>query len=200
MNLQDSQAVFLCGLIAYLITRAIYQRKARTEEKSASSHSTSLDKALIFLVIVGQIFLPLAYVFTSRLDAASFQPITYSAVLGAGLWLAGMWLFWRSHADLGKNWSVGLEVQQKHQLVQHGVYRLVRHPMYAAFLLFGLAQALLLPNAIAGPSAIVAVLLLCFARIPREEAMMCQAFGQEYKNYMQTTGSVVPALLRRRVA
>jgi len=111
-----------------------------------------------------------------------------------------MWLFWRSHADLGKNWSVGLEVQQNHQLVQHGVYRLVRHPMYAAFLLFGLAQAVLLPNAVAGPSALLAVLLLCFARIPREEAMMCQAFGPEYKSYMQTTGSVVPSLLRRRAA
>jgi hypothetical protein len=68
MNLQDSQAIFLCGLVAYLITRAVYQRKAKVAASSASNHSTSVDKTLILLVIVGQIFLPLAYVFTSWLN------------------------------------------------------------------------------------------------------------------------------------
>jgi protein-S-isoprenylcysteine O-methyltransferase Ste14 len=64
--------------------------------------------------------------------------------------------------------------------------------MYAAFILFGFAQALLLPNWIAGASALVAVALLCAVRIPNEEAMMCEFFGQEYRDYMKRTGGVVP--------
>ena len=66
--------------------------------------------------------------------------------------------------------------------------------MYAAFLLFGVAQILLLPNWIAGASALVAVALLCVIRIPNEEAMMCEFFGREYHEYMKRTGGVIPRL------
>lgn len=49
----------------------------------------------------------------------------------------GLWLFYRSHADLSTNWSVTLELRENHQLITHGVYRSIRHPMYSAFLLYG---------------------------------------------------------------
>ena len=64
--------------------------------------------------------------------------------------------------------------------------------MYAAFIVFGVAQVLLLPNWLAGPSALAAVALLCVIRIPDEEAMMCEFFGQEYRDYMTRTGGVIP--------
>jgi hypothetical protein len=51
---------------------------------------------------------------------------------------------------------------------------------------------LLLPNWLAGASALAAVALLCAIRIPNEEAMMCEFFGQEYRDYMKRTGSVIP--------
>ena len=70
--------------------------------------------------------------------------------------------------------------------------------MYAAFLLFGIAQALLLPNWIAGWSGLVAVILLCVLRMPREEAMMCEFFGEEYRQYRRRTGRIVPAKWRRK--
>ncbi len=46
--------------------------------------------------------------------------------------VAALWLFWRSHADLGRNWSQAFELRKGHELITHGVYRVVRHPMYAA--------------------------------------------------------------------
>jgi len=52
----------------------------------------------------------------------------------------------RTHKDLGRNWSVTLEVREQHALVTNGVYSRVRHPMYSAFWLWALAQALLLPK------------------------------------------------------
>ena len=73
--------------------------------------------------------------------------------------LLSLWLFWRSHADLGKNWSVSLEVRQGHQLIKHGVYRSIRHPMYASIWLWCLAQGLLLENWLAGWYALVAFAL-----------------------------------------
>jgi protein-S-isoprenylcysteine O-methyltransferase Ste14 len=200
MNLQEPQVTFLVGLFAYLTIRGIYQRKASAAGPFRSDRSTPKDKALIFLVLIGQLILPLAYVLTPVLNLASYPPISAAIYPGALLWAIGIWLFWRSHADLGNNWSVSLEVQHNHQLIQRGVYRVLRHPMYASFLLLGLAQAVLLPNAIAGASAFLAVVVLCIVRVPSEEAMLCEVFGQKYIHYMKTTGGVIPFIFRRNIA
>jgi len=111
--------------------------------------------------------------------------------------LGALWLFWRSHADLGQNWSVSLEVRKGHKVVTHGVYRYIRHPMYAAIFLWCLAQAMLLPNWLAGWSALVPFTLLYLVRTPREEQMMCNIFGDEYRDYMRKTGRLLPRLWSR---
>ena len=78
-----------------------------------------------------------------------------------------------------------------------GVYRYVRHPMYSAFWLWAIAQALLLPNFIAGLSGLVGFGTLYFFRVGQEERLMLDAFGVEYGDYMARTGRVVPRLLGR---
>ena len=62
-----------------------------------------------------------------------------------------------------------------------GIYRFVRHPMYSAFFAWGVAQALLLPNWIAGPAGLVGFAILFFGRVGREEQMMIEAFGDQYR-------------------
>ena len=105
-----------------------------------------------------------------------------------------VWLFWRSHADLGRNWSPSLELRERHELVTEGVYRSVRHPMYASMWLWGVAQALLLQNWIAGWVSLVMFMPLYLLRVPREERMMLDEFGEEYRAYMNHTGRVIPRL------
>lgn len=196
MNLQPPQVVFLVGLTAYLGTRMVYQRRA-SGTQSTVQRSTTLDRLLVIGVVLGQILLPLMYVFTPALAAFDYRSSAPAAWIGALAWIAGLWLFWRSHVDLGRNWSVSLELRADHRLVTHGVYRTIRHPMYSSFLLFGLAQALLLPNWIAGPAALVAVLVMCIIRLPHEEAMMLEHFGDEYREYSRRTGRLLPRLTRR---
>jgi protein-S-isoprenylcysteine O-methyltransferase Ste14 len=66
--------------------------------------------------------------------------------------------------------------------------------MYASQWLWGLAQALLLPNWIAGAGGFAAFLLLYFVRVPHEERMMLDHFGDEYRAYCARTGRIVPRL------
>jgi protein-S-isoprenylcysteine O-methyltransferase Ste14 len=103
-------------------------------------------------------------------------------------------LFRRTHKALGRNWSVTLEVRERHELVTQGVYRRVRHPMYSAFWLWAIAQALLLPNWFAGFSGIVGFGALFFLRVGREERLMIENFGDEYRRYMAQTWRVLPGL------
>ena len=104
----------------------------------------------------------------------------------------GLWLFYRSHADLGTNWSLTLEMREGHQLITYGVYRGVRHPMYSALALYSVGQALVIPNWVAGLSNLVAFAVLFALRVGAEERMMAQQFGNEYAAYTARTKRLLP--------
>lgn len=138
--------------------------------------------------------LPLLWVVTSVLSFADYplHPAPYGA--GALLLVAGLWLFHRSHADLGSNWSITLELRENHSVVTHGVYRKIRHPMYLGLLLYGTGQALAVSNWLAGPSYLAAMILVILFRIGFEERMMRDHFGGEYEAYAARTQRLVPGL------
>jgi protein-S-isoprenylcysteine O-methyltransferase Ste14 len=193
MRIQPWNIVFLIGFIAYVVIRGIYGSRAKNNEK-AVSRADGRDRALMVIVFIGCLLLPVVYLFTPWLAFADYQLPAFVPWFGAAVMVAALWLFWRSHADLGQNWSVTLELRKGHQLVNYGVYRSIRHPMYASILLFGLGQGLLLQNWLAGWSAFVTFALMYFVRAPREEQMMCEYFGQEYRDYMRRTGRVFPRI------
>jgi protein-S-isoprenylcysteine O-methyltransferase Ste14 len=138
--------------------------------------------------------LPAVCVLTNAPAFANYTFRPWQGWLGAAVFAAALWLFYRTHNDLGRNWSVTLEVREQHTLVTGGVYRRVRHPMYSAFWLWALAQALLLPNWIAGPAGLVGFGTLFFLRVGREEALMIETFGDEYRRYMARTARVLPGI------
>jgi protein-S-isoprenylcysteine O-methyltransferase Ste14 len=82
--------------------------------------------------------------------------------------------------------------------VTYGVYRLIRHPMYASIWLWGIGQGLLLPNWVAGCLVLPVFAIMYFYRIPREEQMMRELFGEEYEEYMRQTGRVLPRILNKK--
>jgi protein-S-isoprenylcysteine O-methyltransferase Ste14 len=108
----------------------------------------------------------------------------------------GDWVFWKSHQDLGRNWSPRLEIRESHRLVTEGIYRRIRHPMYLSIWLLVIAQAMILPNYVAGFSGLVPFALLYFLRVGKEEKMMGEEFGGEYEQYLRKTGRLVPKLWR----
>ncbi|MBI5364180.1 MAG: isoprenylcysteine carboxylmethyltransferase family protein, partial [Planctomycetes bacterium] len=115
-------------------------------------------------------------------------------VIGTLMLTASLWLFHRSHKDLGRNWSVTLELREGHALVTHGVYSTIRHPMYTALIGYGIGQAVVLPNWIAGPSYLVAMVLVFAKRLGPEEALMREQFGAEYDAYRERTKRLVPGV------
>jgi protein-S-isoprenylcysteine O-methyltransferase Ste14 len=106
----------------------------------------------------------------------------------------GLRLLARTHADLGSNWSITLELRQSHELVSQGIYRRIRHPMYLALLLCSAGQALVIPNCIAGPAYFLARVMLFASRISPEENMMTQRFGQSYQSSVAGTKRPLPGI------
>src|SRR5688500_745856 len=199
MEFQPWNIVFLVGFIVYVIIRGVFEQRSKGNVK-AVSRSDRRELVLIVLMALGSMILPIVYLFTSLLRFADYRLPPFLQWIGAILMVVALWLFWRSHADLGTNWSRTLEIQKGHQLVTHGVYRSIRHPMYASIAMFSLAQGLLLENWLAGWSAFVAFAILYFVRLPHEERMMSEFFGQQYDDYMSQTGRLLPRLRRSKTA
>lgn len=180
-------------LVTWCAMRYPAMRRARRQKTRVDRRST-LDISLLVLCTVGLVALPILWRLHAFDGFADRGQGIFPLILGLLTGVAFLWLFRRSHKDLGKNWSVTLEVREGHQLVTQGVYAHVRHPMYASFLLWGVTQALLIPNWIAGFAGLAAVLALYAVRQSREEAMMRDTFGAEYDAYSARTKRLIPGI------
>ena len=181
-----------CGL-TWFVLRFQPRQHSRTTPVRSSGRGP-LEFALLAGSLAGLGVVPFVYVVAHFPRFADYPLIPALSYLGIAVELGCLWLFYRSHRDLGHNWSVSLDLRERHTLVTTGVYAVVRHPMYTGFWLMALGQALLLPNWVAGPAGLVGFGVLFFGRVAREEAMMLSAFGDEYRAYMRRTARVVPWL------
>lgn len=191
------KVIYFAGIVVEVILR-IPRERQRREIPKTDQRVTRTERGLLAGLSGGMFLFPLIYSLTKWLDFANYRlsPSTKARAGTTGTLLLGasLWLFWRSHRDLGTNWSPSLEIGERHTLTTHGVYRFIRHPMYASGWLWGFAQALLLHNWIAGFGGLVAFPLLYFTRVPQEERMMLDHFGDAYRAYCAQTGRIVPRL------
>lgn len=109
--------------------------------------------------------------------------------VGIGFICAGLiyWLF----NSIGSGISPTVGTRKEHKLVTHGIYRWVRHPLYSVGTLLILSFASMADNWFIAAMAILAFILLAI-RLPNEEAHLIEKFGDDYREYMKTTGSFLP--------
>jgi protein-S-isoprenylcysteine O-methyltransferase Ste14 len=192
MNPWYAKAVVIAASVAMVVIRAPHGHRAM-KVRVVESRKGMLEVALLTLAWLS-FFVPLVWVFTRLLAFADYPLHPVPFALGILLFVAGLWMFHRAHADLGEFWSITLEVREKHRLVTEGIYRRIRHPMYTALFLYSLGQLLVVPNWVAGPSYGVAFGLLFALRVAAEERMMREAFPQEYAAYAARTKRLVPGI------
>jgi protein-S-isoprenylcysteine O-methyltransferase Ste14 len=183
--------VWAVGLVAWVVIRLPHQRRAR-KLKVVTDARTIEDRLALGAATFGLSVIPLIYVATGFPAFADYGFRPWMGWVGLLVEAAFLALFFASHRQLGKNWSITLEIRDKHELVTDGLYRFVRHPMYSSFWLWAIAQFFLLPNWIAGLSGLIGVAILYFSRVGNEEAMMRKSFGSAYDDYSARTGRVIP--------
>lgn len=186
--------IWLALFVTMVTVRKWHERKAG---QRVTLKGTPIGEGVLMVLWgVAAGVLPLFYLFGTWLDFADL-PFDMPWVIGAFgtlLFITSIWLLHRSHAELGEAWSSTVEPGGDNTLVREGVYSMVRHPMYSAHLLWGLAQFLLLPNLIAGSLALPLLLAVIALRVPREEQALLERFGATYRQYMHDTGRFLPKL------
>ncbi len=189
-----AKIIWVLGIVAWCIIRYPYQRRARKLNVSTHKRSTE-ERLLLGGATLGLVIVPALWLLTGLPESlnTTFHPTL--ATLGALCMVGFLWLFYAVHRQLGRNWSITLEIREDHALVTQGLFKHIRHPMYSSFWLWAIAQALLLPNWLAGLAGLISVAALYFGRVAREEAMMRETFGTQYDAYMNRTKRIVPWIM-----
>lgn len=148
----------------------------------------------VFRVIMGLILFSWLVVYTINPAWIKVLAVPFPHWLrwtGFVLGMASLGVWWWTQVALGKEWSPQLQLRDKHHLVTTGPYRHIRHPLYTAMFGYGVGLALVTANWVFIAFALVMIASLV-ARVPREEQMMIEKFGDEYKAHMQRTGRFFP--------
>jgi protein-S-isoprenylcysteine O-methyltransferase Ste14 len=113
--------------------------------------------------------------------------------LGLAIYVAGIVLRLAPVFVLGRRFSGLVAIQEGHELVTGGFYRVIRHPSYLGLLLGLFGWALVFRSAIA---VLVSLLMIppLVARMNSEEALLESEFGQQYADYCRRTWRLLPFL------
>jgi len=146
-------------------------------------------RVVLFFVLIAVLVL---YVINHAwMQALDFKIPVGLRWLGFAIGVVSIALLAWTEVELGRQFSPQLQLRQEHQLITTGPYARIRHPHYTSINGFGLALALVTANWFFAAFFILCLFGLWF-RVPKEEQMMLDQFGEEYKVYMQRTGKFFP--------
>lgn len=125
---------------------------------------------------------------------ASFEAPIWLRWLGVGMGLLTMLAVHQVLSALGKNVSETVLTKDHHELVTHGPYRWIRHPLYTTGVVLFLALGLIAANWFILLFALLALASIRLVVVPLEERALLAHFGSEYQHYMRRTGCMLPRL------
>lgn len=176
---------FVIGVVSYFV----FFCKNYFSKKIIKDNKTDTENTRLILLVV-LLFVPLLAYFFMK-DYNYIIPNGFKNIAFIILPFALICLIKTSY-DLGNNFSYTLQIKEEHKLIDTGIYKYIRHPMYFCALLFIIGQSLLIPNIIGNISNILLLFLFFYGRIHDEEQMMLKEFGEKYKEYMEHTKSIIP--------
>jgi protein-S-isoprenylcysteine O-methyltransferase Ste14 len=140
-----------------------------------------------------RLLLGLAWVQTIRAALGSLElaPTPLLRALGGGLALGGALLMFAAQLDLGNSWRIGIEPGARPGLVEVGMYRWTRNPIFLWMLVSWIGLALLVFDLLLG----FGVLLLIVgvrAQVLEEEEWLSETYGESYREYAARVGRFVP--------
>lgn len=187
-------AVWLAGLGLGVI-RGIYSY-AKPRATATVRRTGALQTIILAVSVVGFI-VPIVWASTTWLHELNYRASGLVQIAGLMVVAAALYLFKRTHVDIGRNWSSTLQIVEGQELITSGVYARVRHPMYLSLLLYALGQAMLIPNWFAGLACVIGCSVLAGLRMRSEEAMLRDQFGRAYEDYAADTPALIPRFRRR---
>jgi protein-S-isoprenylcysteine O-methyltransferase Ste14 len=162
------------------------------------NRNTKADKAsMLFLIATLSIVLPVIQYSgeTGDISRGKFSwGFPFVSYFGFLLFFLGIVLRWVGILTLKRQWSVVVAVSDGHELVDTGIYKFIRHPVYAAVLLELLGIGLALSNWISILILLIPNAAVLSYRIFVEEKALEGHFGNDYIEYERRTKRLIPGI------
>jgi len=163
------------------------------QRKQAHNDATLTDRgSLIFLYVC----ITLGYCIAIPMSFSPYgrwiwgQP--YWRIFGVMLILAGLWIRHSAMQTLAAYFTYQVEIQEKHRLVETGLYRYIRHPGYLGQLLVFLGIGLAMANWITVLGLFLPVFVAFSWRMRVEEAALQARFTGQYEAYRKRSWRLIP--------
>lgn len=114
--------------------------------------------------------------------------------IGLAFCILGAFIACWSRYLLGKNWSVSVQKKNNHQLIQNGIYKSIRHPIYTGLLLLFIGNTLIVGD-YRGIIAVIIVFVSFWFKLLKEEKLLTEIFGDQYITYKANTKALIPYIL-----
>ncbi len=181
--------VWLAGWLYNLV------RGPRVQRRLLSVPILTIGVVLILIARLGILkSLNLAGILPSRWPVAAVVLPLWLETVGAAFLVAGTGFTLWARFALGTMWSNMPETKAGHQLRTDGPYAIARHPIYTGMISMLLGS--LLMNGF-GPWLLIAVVgaAIVLVKVPAEEKLMIETFGEQYRQYQQRVPQLIPGLL-----
>lgn len=174
-----------------LIDFVMFQGKNTTtkEKKSIVDTSTMTLFLLLFLIVM-------KYTMKYTPDI-SLEYRRIFAIVGSLIVFIGAVLNMIGRFYLGSNWANHIKIYKGHKLINKGLYKVVRHPLYSSIMLMFIGGCISYLNIYAFILEMTVFVPFMHYRAKQEENLLSQSFS-EYTDYMKTTGMFLPKIIKRR--
>jgi len=123
---------------------------------------------------------------------------TWLHTAGIAVTLIGIVLTFAAQSSMGESWRIGVDADERTELVTDGAFRLVRNPIFTAMLITATGLAMIIPNVISILGLVALVVALEVQVRLVEEPYLRTVQGAEYRAYAQSTGRFAPGIGRIR--
>jgi len=122
----------------------------------------------------------------------SLNTIVFDCI-GFGIGLLGLSFCLYAQVKMGKSWRVGIDEENKTELVTDGLYKFIRNPTYLGLFILNIGVWLIWPS-----NSVFLLNVLFFlileVQVRCEEDYLTKIFGEEYLNYKKRTKRYIPFL------
>jgi protein-S-isoprenylcysteine O-methyltransferase Ste14 len=181
-------------IIAFSILYGLFEIFMSRRQKEKRKISESGDKGSIWLLTISiSLGYWLSFIIASAKTGRIYHWNTFF-LIGSVLVLTGLIIRVTSIIRLKQQFTYTVTKIENHELIETGLYKIIRHPGYLGQLIIFLGTSVCLSNWLSILLMIIPVLSGYLNRINVEEKFMVQQMGQRYLDYRKRTKRLIPGI------
>ena len=172
--------IYLYVLYNFISARFRKNKKKKEVKSIVETASMSAFFAVIWLVVF------------TRTGVINFHN-TYLNIFFLIIYVIGIATNLLGRFYLGKNWGNNVVIYEDHTFVHNGVYKIVRHPLYASIIWMIYSISFLKSNYLVFIKNTIIFIPFMYYRAKQEEKELIKVF-KEYNDYIKNTGMFFPKI------